>query len=71
MMPKPMPIETAPARGVHERPARILSFCGDDKEWLFGRVTEFSDPPHRIVSGNGRTGDWIYTHWLPVPDAPE
>ena len=69
-MAKPMPIETAPAADALEKQIRILIFCADDKKWCFGRVTQFEDHC-RIVSGDGRTGDWVYTHWLPEPATPE
>lgn len=61
------PIETAPRDG-----SRILLWVadgGDDHQGgiCFGRRYEKSGR----VQGEGMTGDWQFTHWMPLPPPPK
>lgn len=68
------PIETAPTN------ERIVLWCSN--EWrnfettkmepkgpVFGQVYGYDDG-HRSARGEGLTGDWDYSHWMPLPEAP-
>jgi hypothetical protein len=64
------PIETAPFE------ERVLLWCEDNRHGrranpvVFGRVVDFGEG-ERKVYGEGMNGDWLFTHWMPLPSPPE
>jgi hypothetical protein len=63
------PIETAPPE------TRIMLWCperqrkGEPPCFVFGNVVQFSDGQRRVY-GDGMNGDWLFTHWMPLPAPP-
>jgi hypothetical protein len=64
------PIETAPVE------ERIILWCEDNRgranasAVVFGRVVDLWDG-NRKAYGEGMTGDWLFTHWMPLPEPPD
>jgi hypothetical protein len=69
------PIETAPTE------VRLLLWCADElsdpdnrmvkrpKGIVFGIVTTYPGLPNE-PRGEGLSGQWTFTHWMPLPEPP-
>ena len=64
-----LPIESAPLE------TRIMLWCpevqrkNEGQRFNFGSVVELSGG-ERKVYGDGMNGDWLFTHWRPLPEPP-
>jgi hypothetical protein len=63
------PIENAPLE------TRVLLWCEDNRNQpranpiVFGRVVDFGGGDRKTY-GEGMNGDWLFTHWMSLPEPP-
>lgn len=73
MVERWQPIETAPD-------GKVLLWCSDTTlnpltratepyGVVFGEVRTWEDG-FKTVTGKGMTGDWTFSHWMPLPEPP-